>query len=114
MRLKNAKAKGQRFQCALVKESRLRGLNARQLQKEQGEGDVDVWIDAPDFDVYVQCKAGNSHSIRDALRQARAGCPEGGLPVVAIKRDREEMTITMPAWVFWVLIGAREGEVDAG
>ena len=70
------------------------GVEARRgLQYRDGAEAPDIIIEG--LPLHIECKAGKRPPILAALEQAERDAAEGAIPVVVVKADKREPTVTM-------------------
>src|SRR5690606_4333292 len=92
---RRSREKGARWEREVARRVRdVLGVEARRgIQYRDGSEAPDIIIEG--LPLHIECKAGKRPPILAALEQAERDAAEGAIPVVVVKPDKKEPTVTM-------------------
>lgn len=110
----NSRQKGKGGELELAKLLRSYGYSARRGQQYSGiSGDADV-VGVPGL--HIECKRVEQLNIENALLQSERDAPDGVIPVVMHRKNREPWKVTirldafMRMWSAWLKIHGLKGD----
>lgn len=91
---RRSREKGARWEREVARRVRdVLGVEARRGFQYRGAEAPDIIIEG--LPLHIECKAGKRPPILAALEQAERDAAEGAIPVVVVKPDKKEPTVTM-------------------